>query len=68
MTALIIEIEINKEGSKLSYLCKEDGGGYRIAGPKPWGGSRALAKIKVDSDDLIAGLKHCGVNVALVSS
>ena len=51
---LILDIEINAEGDKSAYLSKEgDGGGYRIAGPKAWGGSRNIANLAISEDDLI---------------
>lgn len=54
----ILEIEQNAEGSKLAYLSPTDKdgkmkSGFRIAGPKAWGGSRTLAKLKLDSNDLL---------------
>lgn len=58
----ILEIEQNAEGNKLAYLSPADENGdpksgYRIAGPKAWGGSRNLAKLKVGSDDLTHYIK-----------
>ena len=55
----ILDIEINAEGNKLAILspANENGEpecGYRIAGPKAWGGSRNLARLKISDDDLIA--------------
>lgn len=55
----ILEIEINAEGEELAILspinCNgEPSSGYRIAGPKAWGGSRNIAKLKVSDDTLIS--------------
>lgn len=56
---LILEVEQNAEGSKLAFLSKEDSGcGYRIAGPKAWGGSRNLAMLKISEDDLVRFIKQ----------
>ena len=30
-----------------------DSGGFRLAGPKPWGGGRVLHRFEVDLDELI---------------
>lgn len=53
----LLEVEVNDEGNQLAYLypLDEDGDtdcGYRIAGPKAWGGSRSLAKLKITDSDL----------------
>lgn len=49
----VLEVEINAEGDKLAYLSPEGAtGGYRIAGPKAWGGSRNLARLNVSDSDL----------------
>ena len=54
MSLYLLEIEQNAEGSKLAYLSKDgDGCGFRIAGPKAWGGSRSLAKLKISTDDFV---------------
>ena len=55
LKAIIFEfkIEVNAEGSKLAYLSKkDDGSAFRIAGPKAWGGSKNLATIEFDDEDL----------------
>lgn len=62
MSLFILEVEQNAEGSKLAYLSPADENGnpksgYRIAGPKAWGGSSNLARLKVGSDDLITFIK-----------
>ncbi len=54
----ILEIEKNAENSLLAILSPADENeklksGYRIAGPKAWGGSNNLATLKIDSEDLI---------------
>lgn len=53
----LFEICRNAEGHLLAYLSPldEEGrekSGYRIAGPKAWGGSKSLAKIKISTSDL----------------
>ncbi len=54
----VLDIEINAEGSKLAYLSRDGAGcGFRIAGPKAWGGSRNIAKLKFSEDDLICFIK-----------
>lgn len=63
MTLHILEIEQNAEGGKLAYLSPADKNGdaqsgYRIAGPKAWGGSKNLARLKVSSDDLVTYIKQ----------
>ncbi len=56
------EIEINAEGSKLAFLSPidKDGNienGYRIAGPKAWGGSKNLATIDIFTSDIISYIR-----------
>lgn len=54
----LLEIEINSEGGKLAYLSKEgDDGAYRIAGPKAWGGSTNIARLKINQNDLVEFIK-----------
>ena len=56
---LILEIEQNAEGYKLAYLSKEgSNSGFRIAGPKAWGGSKNLATLKISEADLIGFIKQ----------
>jgi len=48
------EIHRNAEGSILAYATlKGEGSGYRIAGPKAWGGSKKLAEIDISQRDLV---------------
>ena len=59
----ILEVAQNAEGNKLAYLSPagsngEPLSGYRIAGPKAWGGSKNLARLKIDSDDLAHYIKQ----------
>lgn len=54
----LLEVEINAEGCKLAYLSPIDENdkpkdGFRIAGPKAWGGSRNIARIKLNDADLV---------------
>ena len=63
MSLHILDIEVNAEGDKLACLspANEDGEtqvGYRIAGPKAWGGSRNIARLKISSDDLARYIKQ----------
>jgi len=51
-----LQIERNAEGHKLATMSPvdADGGmssGFRIAGPKAWGGSATLADIKISTDE-----------------
>ncbi len=62
MSTHILEVEINAEGNKLAYLSPVDENGnpksgYRIAGPKAWGGSKNIARLKISSDDLVTYIK-----------
>ena len=59
----LLEIEINAEGDKLAYLSPldekgETGSGYRISGPKPWGGSKNLASLKISESDIVAYIEN----------
>lgn len=68
MSSYILEVEINAEGAKLAYLSPTDENGntqcgYRIAGPKAWGGSRNIAKLKISSADLIHFITHYAPDV-----
>lgn len=55
----LLDVEVNAEGNKLAYLSKEGAGvGFRIAGPKAWGGSRNLARLKIQEDDLVRFIKE----------
>lgn len=61
-TDLILEIEQNAEGSKLAILSPVDkdgnpDSGYRIAGPKAWGGSHNIARLPLTTDDLVSFIK-----------
>ena len=63
MTIHILEIEQNAEGDKLAYLfpIDENGNaesGYRIAGPKAWGGSKNIARLELSSNNLLAYIKQ----------
>lgn len=41
------------------YIMDEGGkSGYRLSGPKPWGGGSVLHKFSVDLDELVASLPH----------
>ena len=53
----LLDVCRNAEGSILAYLSPldddgEEKSGYRIAGPKAWGGSKSLAKLKISTHDL----------------
>jgi hypothetical protein len=59
----LLEIHRNAENSTLAYLSPLDeneelgSGCYRIAGPKAWGGSKLITKIKIDSSDIVRYIK-----------
>lgn len=68
MGSYILEVEVNAEGSRLAYLspADEDGNtrcGYRIAGPKAWGGSKNIARLKISSTDLAYFIKKYAPDV-----
>ena len=46
-----IEVVSGVEGPSLSIM--HDGSGYRLAGPKPWGGGKTVHSFLVDVDELI---------------
>lgn len=49
-----LEIHRNAERSKLAFMSvKGEVGGYRIAGPKAWGGSTKLEEIEIRQGDLV---------------
>lgn len=55
---IIFEVEVNAEGDQLCNASVEgDGCGYRISGPKPWGGSRKVAEVKIKESDMIEFIK-----------
>ena len=63
MTIHHLQIRQNAEGSKLAIMSPiDDGGkassGFRIAGPKAWGGSEMLADIKISTDDFVRYFKE----------
>ena len=68
MTIHYLQIELNAEGNKLAIMSPMDdegkiSGGYRIAGPKAWGGSRTLADIKISTHDLVCYIKEYAPDV-----
>ena len=60
-----LEIHKNSEGDTLAYMepANEDNGGYRIAGPKGWGGTKEIASIEISENDLVAYIKDYAPNV-----
>lgn len=57
------EIHRNAEGNKLAYLSPVDDNGetksgWRISGPKAWGGSKLLAEIDVDDDEIVKYIRR----------
>ncbi|BCD88016.1 hypothetical protein PSm6_44230 [Pseudomonas solani] len=57
----IVEVVNGVEGPSL-YIGNEDGG-YRLAGPKPWGGGRTIHKFTVKLDELVReAMDLAGVN------
>lgn len=70
MSAHLLEVEINAEGDKLACLSPIDSDGnvqcgYRIAGPKAWGGSRNIARLTITTDDLVAYIKQYAPDVVV---
>jgi len=68
MTIHYLQIEQNAEGSKLAIMSPIDESGetpigFRIAGPKAWGGSRTLADIEISTDDLATYIKEYAPDV-----
>ena len=68
MTKHRFQIERNAEGSKLAYLSPVDEdnktqSGFRIAGPKAWGGSRTLAEIDLSTNDIVRYIKQYAPDV-----
>lgn len=63
MTEHYLEIHRNAEGNKLAYMSpmhenpELDKGGYRVAGPKAWGGSVKLADIKISTESFVKYIK-----------
>jgi len=54
-----LDVEINAEGDKLAVLGVVGAGhAFRLAGPKAWGGSRNIARLKFDEHDLIRFIKE----------
>lgn len=63
-----LEIHRNSEGGSLAYLSPitEEGkttSGYRIAGPKAWGGSTFIASIDISEDDLVEYIKSYATEI-----
>lgn len=68
MAEHLLEIEVNGEGQTLAYLSPiEENGecnyGYRLAGPKAWGGSQNIATLKISTNDLILYIKEYAPDV-----
>lgn len=64
MALHILEIERSAEGSLFACLSKEgDDCGYRLTGPKGWGGSRNIATLKITEDDLFTYIKQYAPDV-----
>jgi len=47
----LIEVVAGVEGPSLSI--GDESGGYRLAGPKPWGGGRTIHRFVVNIDELL---------------
>lgn len=47
----VIEVVAGVEGHSLSI--GDESGGYRLAGPKPWGGGRTAHRFVVNVDELL---------------
>ena len=68
MTIHYLQIVQNAEGSKLAIMSPMDGegkvaSGFRIAGPKAWGGSKTLADIKINTNDFVRYIKEYAPDV-----
>jgi len=68
MALHMLEIEVNAEGNKLAYLSPtnekgETQSGYRLAGPKAWGGSKNIARLKVSTSDIVRYIKEYAPDV-----
>ena len=55
---VVIEVISGCEGPCLSVSSPSTGNGYRIAGPKPWGGGEIIHSFKVDLDSLVNEAKR----------
>ena len=68
MTQHYLQIERNAEGGKLAIMSPRDKNGeitegFRIAGPKAWGGSTTLADIELSTNDLVRYIKEYAPDV-----
>lgn len=68
MTTHYLQIERNMEGDKLAIMSPMDengklSSGYRISGPKAWGGSETLADIKISTEDFVQYIKDYAPDV-----
>jgi hypothetical protein len=68
MAIHLLEIERNAEGDKLAIMSPKNkdgaaGSGYRIAGPKAWGGSHRLESIEIKTDDFVEYIKEYAPDV-----
>lgn len=60
MRNLIFEIGVNAEGDQLCVANVEgDDCGYRISGPKAWGGMRTTAKLRISQPDMLRFITEC---------
>ena len=55
MMTVTIEVVQGVEGPSLSIM--SNGSGYRLAGPKPWGGGQTIYSFVVDPNDLLREVK-----------
>lgn len=49
---------INGPEGKCLAVANNDGTGYRLAGPKPWGGGTVAYTFEVDVDELLEQVQH----------
>lgn len=63
MAKVLIEVVSGRAGPCLTI--GDDNGGYRLAGPKPWGGGTTIHTFTVDADELrreLDALTKCPAN------
>jgi len=53
-----LEIRRNGEGQLFAVMSRDEASGYRIAGPKAWGGSEDVASLTINPSDLITFIRE----------
>lgn len=55
---ITFEVVKGCEGNSI-YIMDEDGtSGYRLAGPKPWGGGTVINKFQIDTETLLREIEN----------